>query len=261
MTRIFDALKKAGAPRPAPAPAPAPASRYEPAIGSAALSRAPEGHAVQPVMGFPLAGMLSAPEEARQQMASLRVSLEAALMDRGTRTIAFVASQSGEGTTTVAHQFAASLAQDDQLRTVVVDANARHPSLLHDHEHRVVRLVHGDRSARDSRIAMNLHGWPVPAVVVEAGMFQPGAARAIVDGLARSYEWVILDLPPVLETPDAAALAALADGVVLVLQSGRTKRPVVSRSVDLLRKAGARVIGSVLNRRRLEIPDFIYKRI
>ena len=47
----------------------------------------------------------------------------------------------------------------------------------------------------------------------------------------------------------------------MVVQAGRTKRPVLSRSVDLLRKAGARVLGTVLNRRRLEIPGFIYRRI
>jgi Mrp family chromosome partitioning ATPase len=36
---------------------------------------------------------------------------------------------------------------------------------------------------------------------------------------------------------------------------------VLARSADMLRKAGARVLGTVLNRRRLEIPDFIYRRI
>jgi Mrp family chromosome partitioning ATPase len=56
-------------------------------------------------------------------------------------------------------------------------------------------------------------------------------------------------------------VAPLADGVVLVVRSGHTKRPVVSRAVDLLRKSGARVVGTVLNRRRLEIPGFLYRRI
>ena len=61
---------------------------------------------------------------------------------------------------------------------------------------------------------------------------------------------------PALELEDIAA-----DGIVLVVRSGHTKRPVVSRAADLLRKSGARVLGTVLNRRRLEIPDFLYRRI
>lgn len=261
MTRIFDALKKAGASRSAPVPTPMPA--YEPSIGGAAASRAPEERTPQPIHGYPLAGAIGLADDVLQQMTSLRVSLESALGERTPRTVAFVSSQSGEGTTTVAHQFAASLARDEGQRTVILDGNAREPSLRFEPEHRVVRLV-GPGRARGGEalgVAMNLHGWPLPDDILQAGLLHPGAARAIVEGLAASYDWVVLDLPAALETPDAAAVAAIADGVVLVVQSGRTKRPVVSRSVDLLRKAGARVLGTVLNRRRLEIPEFIYKRI
>ena len=75
------------------------------------------------------------------------------------------------------------------------------------------------------------------------------------------YDWIVMDGPPVLFASDAAALGAIADGVVIVVEAGRTKKPVLSRAVDLLRKAGARILGSVLNRRRLEIPEFIYRRI
>jgi Mrp family chromosome partitioning ATPase len=56
-------------------------------------------------------------------------------------------------------------------------------------------------------------------------------------------------------------LSAIADGVVLVVQAGRTKRPVLSRAVELVGKAGGRVLGCVLNRRQLEIPEFIYRRL
>jgi Mrp family chromosome partitioning ATPase len=48
---------------------------------------------------------------------------------------------------------------------------------------------------------------------------------------------------------------------VLVIQVGRSKRPVLSRAADLLAKAGSRMLGSVLNRRVHEIPEFIYRRI
>jgi Mrp family chromosome partitioning ATPase len=85
--------------------------------------------------------------------------------------------------------------------------------------------------------------------------------RQLLDSVEPGFDWIIMDGPPVLESPDSASLATAADGVVMVVQAGRTKRPVLSRSVELLRKAGARVLGTVLNRRRLEIPGFIYRRI
>ena len=85
--------------------------------------------------------------------------------------------------------------------------------------------------------------------------------RESLDAVASGYDWIVIDGPPVLESPDAATLGAVADGVVVVVQAGRTKRPVLARSVDLMNRAGGRVLGMVLNRRRLEIPEFIYRRI
>ena len=76
-----------------------------------------------------------------------------------------------------------------------------------------------------------------------------------------SFEWVVIDGPSVVESPDAASLAAQVDGVIMVLHAGRAKRPVVTRAVDMLRKSGGRVLGTVLNRRVHEIPGFIYRRI
>jgi Mrp family chromosome partitioning ATPase len=94
-----------------------------------------------------------------------------------------------------------------------------------------------------------------------AGVIPPAEARAALEAFGPAYDWLILDGPPVLESPDSATLAATADGVVVVVQAHRTKRPVLARAAELLRKAGSRVLGSVLNRRRLEIPEFIYRRI
>ena len=78
---------------------------------------------------------------------------------------------------------------------------------------------------------------------------------------AHARRRVVVDGPPVLEAPEASSLAGVADGIVLVVHAGRTKKPVLSRAVDLLRKGGGRVLGSVLNRRRHEIPNFIYRRL
>jgi Mrp family chromosome partitioning ATPase len=98
-------------------------------------------------------------------------------------------------------------------------------------------------------------------MVRRSGVIPASAAREWIDALASRYDWIVLDGPPLLEAPDAASLAAVADGVVVVIESGRTKRPLIHRATDLLRKARANTIGSVLNRRRHEIPEFLYRRI
>jgi Mrp family chromosome partitioning ATPase len=59
---------------------------------------------------------------------------------------------------------------------------------------------------------------------------------------------VIVDSPPTLAVADAAALAKHVDGVVLVIDAGRTSREAARHSVTALEYTGARLLGAVLNR-------------
>ncbi len=177
----------------------------------------------------------------------------------------FVSSLSGEGTTTVAHQFAWTLARDRSLHTLLIDLQARRPTIEVDGGRRVAtcRRAAGPERARGGgpEIAINIHAVPVPEEFRRSGVYAAAAARELVESAAGSYDWVVLDGPPLLDSADGASLSAVGDGAIVVVQAGRTKRPVLGRGVELMRKAGANVLGSVLNRRQLEIPEFIYRRL
>jgi Mrp family chromosome partitioning ATPase len=256
MTRIFEALRKreSGRERAAPSPLALP-PEPEPAPGWG------RGRGDTEAFGLPLVGGVELTEDAARETTALRVNLEGALPDRALRSILFSSAQSGEGTSTVALQFAQSLAHGS-ARVLFVDANARRPCCFADEAQRHAVL--------DTRVASpamagvmtpNLQVVPATEEAVRSGQVAPASIRSLLQAAVGAYDWVLLDGPPVVESPDCAALAGLVDGVVLVLQAGRVKRPVVTRAVDLLRKSGARVLGTVLNRRVHEIPGFIYRRI
>ena len=261
MTRIFDALKKAEASRPAavpvapkapPAPVPAPVLRGPSAPGNSRAARAERTPVVRAIVAAAL------PEEIQREMSSLRVALESALDERGPRVVAFFSTQGGEGTSTVAAQFVIALATDPYLRVLFMDVQAHRPAIgATTGPLAGLFLVPDGTDARGRALDL----MPVPDMARTAGLFAAADARALLDQVGDAYDWIVMDGPPVLFASDAAALGAVADGVVLVVEAGRTKKPVLTRAVDLLRKAGARVLGSVLNRRRLEIPEFIYRRI
>jgi Mrp family chromosome partitioning ATPase len=251
MTRIFDALRKAGTAGKPAAPAHA---------VTAPFARTPEA----PRTSLPLLGALPLDETVVREMSALRVTLESQLRDRAPRVVMFVGPQGGEGASTVALQFALVLARDVNARPLLVDCHAARPAYEADEARRCVTLsarVTPARSAMPGMLAANLFVLPVTDAQRGASLIQPAALRETLDAQAPGFDWVILDGPPVLEAPDSATLGALADGIVLVLQVGRSKRPVITRAADLLSKAGARTVGSVLNRRVHEIPEFIYRRI
>jgi Mrp family chromosome partitioning ATPase len=253
MTRIYDALRKAEfrrpqEPAPAPPPAPEPVSVWEePAAGALAP--------------LPLLGGVEMSEDAMRETTALRLNLENALSDRVTRSVMFLSAQGGEGTSTVALQFAQTLAHGD-ARVLFVDAHAARPICYADDSQRYGLLdPHVASPSLAGVMTPNLSAIPATEEAVRTGIVSAPAIRAIVDAAVGQFDWVVFDGPPVVESPEAGSLAAQVDGVVMVLHAGRIKRPVVTRAVELLRKNGGHVLGTVLNRRVHEIPGFIYRRI
>jgi len=58
---------------------------------------------------------------------------------------------------------------------------------------------------------------------------------------------VLIDSPPINPVTDAAVLAQSVDGVLLVVDAGRTRKGGARRALESMHKVGANVIGVVLN--------------
>lgn len=223
------------------------------------------------VLPFPAEPLPGIPAEFHRELSSLRFTLESALADRTTRVVQFTAAVAGEGTTTVAANFARIVAQDPSQSVLLVDANVRRPGLSLffglPEGPGLRELVHAGGGADfDGAIqAVERHNLHVLTALREesegASIFLPDPVREFWARFGRRYHWVIVDAPAMLEAPEAPILGTTVDTSVFVIQAARTKRGVVQRAMEVCAKAGAPVLGAVLNRRRLDIPEFIYRRI
>jgi Mrp family chromosome partitioning ATPase len=79
--------------------------------------------------------------------------------------------------------------------------------------------------------------------------FRHPRIREIIEA-ARQKGDVIIDLPELGSSLDALALASQADVVVLVTRWGRTTREAVKNAEQQLRRAGANLVGYIINRQR-----------
>jgi Mrp family chromosome partitioning ATPase len=70
-----------------------------------------------------------------------------------------------------------------------------------------------------------------------------------------------VDAPALELGVQGIALAAQSDAAVIVVEAERTRPPIVERLVELLRRAGAPIVGTILNKRRLYVPAFVYDRL
>ena len=258
MTRIYDALRKAESNRERLGIGPVPIGTPPGHDHSSGWGHSPADPAFSPL---PLVGGVELDEDAIRETSALRLNLESVLGERVLRVVMFSSAQGGEGTSTVALQFAQSLAHGS-ARVLFVDVHARRPVCFADDTQRFAVLDPRVSSPVMAGIMTpNLAAIPVTEEAARTGSVSAASVRAIIDAAMGSFDWVVLDGPPAVESPEVASIAAQVDGVVMVLHAGRAKRPVVTRAVEMLRKAGGRVLGTVLNRRVHEIPGFIYRRI
>jgi Mrp family chromosome partitioning ATPase len=73
--------------------------------------------------------------------------------------------------------------------------------------------------------------------------------------LEERFDYVIIDAPPLLPVTDAAVLARLADGAIVVVGSKIIKREQLTRAVQNLQNVDAHILGLVMNRLPVSGPD------
>ena len=90
--------------------------------------------------------------------------------------------------------------------------------------------------------------WPPPSgAPIEFFKAGPVAAPGRwLDCLRQSFDAVLLDCPPVADSPAAVELAALADVAVLVVEAGRTTKPQIQRAQRALQSRAVKLAGSIL---------------
>jgi capsular exopolysaccharide synthesis family protein len=212
-------------------------------------------------------GRLAVPNAGEYQALASEIAM--ALPEAPSRVITFASSVAGEGTSTVAREFAMVLAIHGAVETLLVDANLRRPSLhevfriapapgLSDHILADALLSDCVRSVGVAHLSLLPAGRPVIAPPRVSGHER---MDGMLSELRRRFRYVVLDVPPILPFAEGIVLSRRTDGIVVVIQAGRTRRQLVERTMELLGGAGANVLGTVLNRRRFYIPKFVYERL
>ncbi|HET9419560.1 MAG TPA: CpsD/CapB family tyrosine-protein kinase, partial [Nocardioides sp.] len=78
-------------------------------------------------------------------------------------------------------------------------------------------------------------------------ILQSRVTHDLIRELCDSYDMVIIDGPPLLPVADAAVLSTIADGVILVVQHGKTTRDAVKDAITRLEQVGGRLFGIAVN--------------
>jgi non-specific protein-tyrosine kinase len=183
----------------------------------------------------------------------LRTNLWFSSVDQPVRKVLITSPGPLEGKSVVAANLGVVMAQAG-LRVAVVDADLRRPRQHH------IFGIHSrgglSRSIMEGTTNGRVHPGPLEGLaLLPAGELPPNpveilASRrmsALLEELAGQVDVVLIDSPPILPIADAAVLAQKVDGVVLVLEAGKTSRTAARQAVERLEQVGGRLLGVVLN--------------
>lgn len=185
---------------------------------------------------------------------TLRTNLEFASVDQPLKTILVSSPGPGEGKTTVATNLAAAMAQANK-RVILLEGDLRRPrvhkAMGMSNQVGLSEVFRGQMDIRD----VARYSKVKDLAVITSGSLPPNPAellgstrmKQILSRLEESASVVIIDSPPFIVT-DSTVLAAKVDGVLLVIQPGKTHAEAAKAMLTQLDRAGARVIGVVLNR-------------
>ncbi len=171
------------------------------------------------------------------------------------KTILFSSAGPGVGKSTVVANLAATIAETGR-QVVVVDGDMRQPCL---HQIFGIAMEPGLHDVLLDLGRLDLAVQPTQlknVKAVAAGSAQSGVAEhlnvlvisKIMRQLAKDADIVLWDSPPVLAAADAALLAPLADGVVLIVDRTRTHREAVEAACQQLVDVKAKLLGIIVNR-------------
>ena len=206
---------------------------------------------------------------AENEMVSLSRNIDALLTASPRKVIQFIGPQGGEGTSTVVRDFAMVSAARFGKSVLLLDADPQSPS-----QHLFFRLQPESgwgeilRNKRTFKKAIrrigktSLYVYPTPpgSASLPEALFSPGI-KEFWDAAREKFDLVLIDSAPASASPDGISLSRYVDGVVLVLEADKTRKPVAENLKNRILQNGGNLLGMVFNNRRYHIPESVYKRL
>ena len=187
---------------------------------------------------------------------ALRTNVDFARVSQPGQTILVTSSNQSEGKTTTLANLSIVMAETG--RTVIaIDTDLRRPMLHHVFDlgndlGLTNLLLTNEPDLRSAIVPTRISNLRV----ITSGPIPPnpsellGSARMerLLERLREEAELIMLDSPPVLAVTDPTILAARVDGVILVVDAGKTRNESLARAKDTLDRAAAHLLGIVMNR-------------
>lgn len=185
---------------------------------------------------------------------AIRINLQFAGADKTLQVVGVTSSSPGEGKSTTVANLAIVMAQDNK-KVLLIDCDLRKPT-----QHKKFEIE------QDGLTNTLVRGKALDALVqhdvfpnldiLTSGPIPPNPSELLgshkmaeVIAWARDhYDYVLIDLPPILAVADAAVIGNMVDGVLMVVASGSMTPNEAMDAKKRLQQAGVTILGVILNK-------------
>lgn len=196
---------------------------------------------------------------------TLRTNISFAGLDAPLKVILITSSGPGEGKSTTSCNLAFVMAQSNQ-KVLLMDCDLRRPTIhkvfdINDTigvTNALINDVGPEELAKESELPglYILPSGPIPPNPAE--LIGSQRMELLLSRAASKFDCVIIDSSPLNIVTDATLLSTMVDGVVLVIKSAFTRIDAAREAKDKLERAGAKIIGVVLNKIDMSGGDYYY---
>jgi len=200
-----------------------------------------------------------------EQYRTIRTNIQFSNVDQEIKAVVVTSSGTEEGKSTTASNLATVYAQQG-LNVLLIDADLRKPT-----GHYTFRLENHigltNVLTRQSTLAQAVQESEIPHLsVLTSGPIPPNPSELLASAqmaellkeMKKQFDMIIFDTPPILAVADAQILANQVDGTILVVSSGKTEKDAALKSKELLSNAKGKLLGVVLNNRKVEEGNYYY---
>ncbi len=185
---------------------------------------------------------------------SIRTNIDFLRRNRRIQVILITSAHSGDGKSVSASNFAISLAQTGR-KVLLIDCDLRKPT-----QHRIHNLPnsHGMTDVLTDRLTCQdvVKKSSVATLdLITAGHQEPNPAELLssarlgesIEHLRDSYDFVIVDSPPILAVTDPAIISTVTDGVLLIVRANKLRHHEAEEVAERIDSLGTNVLGMIVN--------------
>lgn len=196
---------------------------------------------------------------------TLRTNIQFASIDKSIKSLMVTSTGPEEGKSTTISNYAVVLAQNN-YKVLLIDADLRKPTQHHFflllNRIGLTNVLAGTEDYTNAIQGTNLSN----LFVLTSGPIPPNPAEILgskkmeklIQELSEHYDYILFDAPPIIAVTDAQILSQYVDGVLLVVNSGKTNKELAIRAKSLLENVKANVIGVVLNNKEINGENYYY---